>query len=466
MSASSAWNSPGTSSPLYSSGPPTPATEVEDLLDHVGQAENDADDEYILVTGGLGFIGSHTSLELLKAGYDIIIVDNLSNSYEDVYSRILLAAKLHHAKASTQCPKAELCCIDYRDTDAMSLLLEKHSISAPQHPPMLAATTQPVTQKSTITGVIHFAAYKQVAESIHHPLKYYRNNIQGLIDLLTLLDTHAIKTFIFSSSAAVYGSLSETRPQSSLTTTTTPPSTTGPASTPLLREEDCVHTPESYLDPETLTQKTTPQGCTGITNPYGRTKFFAEAILSDICASDPHWTVLALRYFNPIGCDSSGLLGEDPRSAASNLFPAAIRVLLGESKELFLYGSDWETSDGSAVRDFIHVSDLARGHTAALAAALGQTRPRIQKQTGFRTYNLGTGQGHSVWQVVRALEDVWEREIPVRVVGRREGDVGVCVARAERAREELGWRTERGLREACVDAWRYLGGREGGVELG
>ncbi|KAL4863288.1 hypothetical protein BDV12DRAFT_30085 [Aspergillus spectabilis] len=395
----------------------------------MGRKDNEA--EYILVTGGLGFIGSHTSLELLKAGYNIIIVDNLSNSYEDVYNRILLAAKIHHSKQSTSCPKAELCCADYRDTTAMSLILSNHATLTPTEP-----------RKSNITGVIHFAAYKQVPESITHPLKYYRNNIHGLIDLLTLLDTHEIKTFIFSSSAAVYGTLSES------TTTTT------------LREEDCVHEPESYFDSHSESQRVSTQGCTGITNPYGRTKFFAEAILSDICKSDPSWTVVALRYFNPIGCDSSGLLGEDPRASASNLFPAAIRVLTGQKPELYIYGADWDTPDGSAIRDFIHVTDLARGHTAALSAA------QLGKVTeGFRTYNLGTGTGHSVLEVVRTLEEVWEREIPVRVVGRREGDVGVCVARSERAESELGWRTRMGLREACVDAWKYLGGRERAVGL-
>ncbi|KAL4874593.1 hypothetical protein BJY04DRAFT_225841 [Aspergillus karnatakaensis] len=446
--SASAWNSPGTASPIFDSGPGTPATEIDDILDHIGRSQRDTDieEEYILVTGGLGFIGSHTSLELLKAGYNIIIVDNLSNSYEDVFNRILLAAKLHFSQSDTKCPKAELCCADYRDMAAMSRLLAKHSTPPP--PPPTPADTSPSPSsplKSNITGVIHFAAYKQVPESIHQPLKYYRNNIHGLIDLLALLDTQNIKTFIFSSSAAVYGTLSES------TSTTSP-----------LREEACVHEPESYFDTTSAATITSTQGCTGITNPYGRTKFFAEAILSDLCKSDPEWRVMALRYFNPIGCDSSGLLGEDPRSAASNLFPAALRVLTGQRRELLVYGADWETSDGSAVRDFIHVTDLARGHTAALSAAQGKLGLGGE---GFRTYNLGTGTGHSVLEVVRALEEVWEREIPVRVVGRREGDVGVCVARSERARVELGWQTELGLRDACIDTWGYLGGREGGVNL-
>ncbi|KAL4783562.1 UDP-GAL-4-epimerase [Aspergillus varians] len=417
MSSSPPCHSPGTSSPRFCSDPSTPATELGDILGpHVHE---DGSDEYVLVTGGLGFIGSHTSLELLKAGYNIIIVDNLSNSYRDVFGRILLAARLHYAQAGTPCPKAELCCADYRDKPAMNLLLSQHTIATP-------------TLKSNITGVIHFAAYKDVGESIKNPLKYYKNNVQGLINFLTLLDEHDIKTFIFSSSASVYGTLSES-------------TTSG------LREEDCVHEAQTYTDPHTGVQIHSEQGCTGITNPYGRTKFFAEAILADLCKSDPSWTVVALRYFNPIGCDPSGLLGEDPRDSASNLFPAAVRVLTGNRPELYIYGTDWDTADGSAIRDFIHVSDLARGHSAALSAARDG---RIDRT--FRAFNLGTGTGHTVLEVVKTLEGVSERGIPVQAVRRRDGDVGVCVAVPDRAGSELGWRTEKSLRDACVDLWNYL----------
>ncbi|KAL3476618.1 hypothetical protein BJX99DRAFT_227452 [Aspergillus californicus] len=393
--------------------PEVSSTELEDNLDEHFQ------DEYVLVTGGLGFIGSHTSLELLKAGYNIIIVDNLSNSYRNVFERILLIANLHCAAAGKPCPKAELSCSDYRDATAMSLLLASHTVSSSPG------------RTTNISGVIHFAAHKEVGESIKHPLKYYQNNVQGLIEFISLLDAHDIKSFIFSSSASVYGTLSER--------------------TPALREEDCVHERESYDDHTTGSRISTEQGCTGITNPYGRTKFFAEAILADVCKSDPAWTVIALRYFNPIGCDASGLLGEDPREAPSNLFPAAIKVLTGENTELNIYGTDWATPDGSAVRDFIHVSDLAKGHSAALAA----TRDGRVAGT-FRTFNLGTGAGHSVFEVVATLEEVTRRGIATRMVSRRAGDVGSCVAVPDRAGGELGWKTEKSLRDACEDLWNYL----------
>ncbi|RDW68758.1 uncharacterized protein DSM5745_08518 [Aspergillus mulundensis] len=416
---------PGSNSPRSESGLVlTPATSVEDLVSQGLGSGNDAD-EYVLVTGGLGFIGSHTSLELLKAGYNIVIVDNLSNSYREVFERILLAAKLHYAQhIEKSCPRAELCCIDYRDAIGMNLLLDRHTIRTS------------TSRTSNITGVIHFAAYKEVADSIKHPLKYYQNNVQGLIEFLALLDEHAIRTFIFSSSASVYGTLSESE-----------------SSAAGLREEDCVHERTTYFD-ATGTQHSEP-GCTGITNPYGRTKFMAEAILSDVAKSDLAWTAVALRYFNPIGCDASGLLGEDPRQSASNLFPAAVKALTGETPDLYIYGDDWNTADGSAIRDFIHVTDLARGHTAALEAARGGMVGGC-----FRTFNLGTGTGHSVYEVVRELEGVSGRSIPVRVVGRRDGDVGVCVAVPERAQRELGWTAQRGLREACVDMWEYLRGKD------
>lgn len=408
--------SAGASPPQICSDPSTPATELEDPFDNVSQDEN----QYVLVTGGLGFIGSHTSLELLKAGYNIIIVDNLSNSFPDVFDNICKAAKLHCERMNVPCPKSELCCADYQDTAAMSLLLTAHSTRSPGS----------AQRQSNITGVIHFAAYKEVADSIKHPLKYYRNNVKGLIDLISLLGDHGIKSFIFSSTAAVYGTQAE--------------------STPRLREENCVHEPEAYFE-STGERVHTEQGCTGITNPYGRSKFFGEAILADVCKSDPSWTVLCLRYFNPIGCDESGLLGENPKDSASNLFPAVLRVLTGENPELYIYGNDWDTPDGSAIRDFIHVSDLARGHIATLSAA---QQGRI---TGsFRTFNLGTGSGHSVIEVVQTLESVTQQAIPVKTVGRRNGDVGSCVAVPSRAGSELGWKTEKSLRDACEDLWHYL----------
>jgi UDP-glucose 4-epimerase len=284
--------------------------------------------------------------------------------------------------------------------------------------------------RSNIIGVIHFAAYKAVEESIHQPLKYYQNNINGLVDFMTLLDEFDIKTFIFSSSASIYGTLADC--------------------IPLLREEHCVHEPMTYHENDG-TEGLAQQGCTGITNPYGRTKFFGEAILSDLAKSDPSWNIVGLRYFNPIGCDASGLLGEDPKGVPSNLLPVVIKVMTGQIPELAVYGGDWNTPDGTTVRDFIHVTDLARGHTAALAAASGGKIKR-----GYRAFNLGTGTGYSVLEVVDAMESVSQLPIPRRVVGRRAGDVQCSVAAVERARNELGWETKKSLRDACLDMWHYL----------
>jgi UDP-glucose 4-epimerase len=283
---------------------------------------------------------------------------------------------------------------------------------------------------SNIIGVIHFAAYKAVEESIHHPLKYYQNNINGLVDFMALLDELGIRNFIFSSSASVYGTLAD--------------------GIPLLREEHCVHEPETYLDSDGA-ENCAQQGCTGITNPYGRTKFFGEAILSDLAKSDPSWNIVGLRYFNPIGCDVSGLLGEDPKVVPSNLLPVVVKVITGQNSELAVYGGDWNTPDGTAVRDFIHVSDLALGHTAALNATQnGKVRG------AYRTYNLGTGTGSSVLDVLKAMESVSQRSIPRRIMSRRAGDVGCSVAGVERAKSELEWETKRSLRDACEDMWHYL----------
>jgi UDP-glucose 4-epimerase len=345
----------------------------------------------------------------------VLIVDDLSNSYRHVFSRILLAARLHFDSTGGHCPKATLYDVDYRDMSAMRNLVDAYQLDLS-------------TRQSSIIGVIHFAAFKQVEESIHAPLKYYRNNINGLVDLLFLLDQYRITTFIFSSSANVYGKLAENRP--------------------ILHEEECIH----QAEPNQLgASHSCETNISQITNPYGRTKLFGEAVLADVARANPAWTIVALRYFNPIGCDASGLLGEDPKINPSNLVPALVDILTGKRDELFIYGSDWDTPDGTPIRDFIHVTDVARGHTAALAAAReGRVRD------GFRTFNLGTGRGHSVLELVQTLENVSGRMIPRRVVGRRAGDVGSCVASAERAAVELGWRTEKSLRDACVDLWSYL----------
>lgn len=398
----------------------TPATGRSVLFDEPPTSNVDLlslNSQYILVTGGLGFIGSHTSLELLKAGYNVIIIDDLSNSFQTVFDRVQLLARRHHASQGTKCPNVQLHDVDYRNLSALRTLLDSHRISSAWTP----------GQRSSIVGVIHFAAFKAVEESIRQPLKYYANNVSGLIDFTSVLGEYGIKNFIFSSSATVYGTIAN-------------------KGVPL-KEEHCVHRPERFPDTESMVE----QGCTGITNPYGRTKWMCEAILSDLAASDPDWTIVALRYFNPIGCDESGLLGEDPKGIPTNLLPVVVKVMTGQYSELSMFGTDWDTPDGTAVRDFIHVSDLARGHIAALAAA---TKGELLEN--FRTFNLGTGNGNSVTDVVEAMESVSEKPIPRKAVGRRAGDVGSCVAMAGRSEGELRWKTEKTLRDACADICNFL----------
>jgi len=398
--------------------PSTPGTENDTLFDDT--SHQTTNDQYVLVTGGLGFIGSHTSLELLKAGYKVIIVDNLSNSSRDVLGRILTIANSHFDSYGGQCPRLEFHNIGYQDTSAMRDLLETYC----------SANLQGKTRQSNIIGVIHFAAFKAVEESIRQPLKYYQNNINGLVNFMTLLDEYGIKTFIFSSSAAVYGTLAN--------------------GSRLLREEHCIHENDTYQDIDS-TERRTQHGWAGITNPYGRTKFFGEAILSDLVTSDPSWNIAVLRYFNPIGCDASGLLGEDPKGIPSNLLPVVVKVMTGQYQELSVYGNDWDTPDGTAVRDFIHVTDLARGHTAVLSSI---ETGRIRK--GYHTFNLGTGTGYSVLEIVAAMESVSGCSIPRKMVSRRAGDVQSSVAAVDRARLELEWETKESLTDACRDIWNYL----------
>ncbi|KAL4918810.1 hypothetical protein BDW62DRAFT_210207 [Aspergillus aurantiobrunneus] len=375
--------------------------------------------QYILVTGGLGFIGSHTTLELLKASYNVIVIDNLSNSFQSVFDRIKHLAQKHHEGHGTEMPALHLDAHDYRDTAALKKLLDQYQVESRWGSP-----------KSKIAGVIHFAAYKAVEESIRNPLKYYANNVSGLVDFATTLGEYGIKTFIFSSSATVYGTLA----------------TSGLP----LKEELCAHKDEIFHDADEVSQ-TIKAGCTGITNPYGRTKWMCEAILADLAASDPEWTIVALRYFNPIGCDESGLLGEDPKQTPTNLLPVVVKVMTGEYEELQMFGTDWETEDGTAVRDYIHVTDLARGHIAALDVA------NEKKLTeNFRAFNLGTGRGHSVTEVVDTMESVSSKRIPVRAAPRRPGDVGSCVAVATRSQKELQWKTEKTLMDACGSLCKFL----------
>lgn len=414
------------SSPFESCSPfplDSPATDASVLFDSDGYFEelqsNFSSDRYILVTGGLGFIGSHTTLELLKANYNVMIIDNLSNSFLSVLERINFLASTYHEQRGTKMPLLRLHSHNFRDQRALRQLLEEYRISS--------ETGRPA---SKIAGVIHFAAHKAIEESIREPLKYYANNVSGLIDFAAALGEFGIKTFIFSSSATVYGTLA--------------------ASGLPLREELCVHKEQVVRDDDEVERIVQP-GCTGITNPYGCTKWMCETILADLAASDPEWTIVNLRYFNPIGCDSSGLLGEDPKQVPTNLLPVVVKVITGQYRELKVFGTDWETKDGTAVRDFIHVTDLARGHIAALHAANDG-----KLKDNFRTFNLGAGHGHSVMEVISAMEEVSSKHIPVRVTGRRPGDVGSCVAVATRSHKELNWRTEKTLRDACRDICHFL----------
>lgn len=412
------------STPVESESPSlvdTPATESSVLFDNLDELLRrlPQESQYILVTGGLGFIGSHTTLELLKAGYSVIVIDNLSNSFEVVFDRINLLAQEFHDNNGSPMPTLRLHAHDYRDTSALRDLLQEYRLASRWGTP-----------KSKIAGVIHFAAYKAVEESIRHPLKYYANNVSGLIDFASTLGEFGIKTFIFSSSATVYGTLA----------------TSGLP----LKEELCVHKEEVYTNHKGETQTVQP-GCTGITNPYGRTKWICETILADLAASDPEWTIVALRYFNPVGCDSSGLLGEDPRQAPTNLLPVVVKVMTGQYAELQMFGTDWDTTDGTAIRDFIHVTDLARGHIAALSTANGG-----KLAENFRTFNLGTGSGNSVLDVVTTMETVISKPIARKAAGRRKGDVGSCVAVVDRSLEELQWKTQKSLKDACEDICNFL----------
>lgn len=328
----------------------------------------------------------------------------------------------HYSENPKSRPILRLWESDYRDQKSMTSLLQQYETTLGFQ---LNPTSNP-QRRSNITGVIHFAAFKAVGESIKYPLKYYQNNVGGLIDFCSLLGDYGVKNFVFSSSATVYGTVAD-------------------IGVPL-REEYCSQSRTVFVDDDGQ-KKVVESGCSGLTNPYGRTKWMCEAILNDLATSDPEWSITALRYFNPIGCDESGLLGEDPRDMATNLMPVVLRVMTGSLPVLSIYGNDYDTHDGTAVRDYIHVSDLARGHLAAL-----QSRSR----TGFRVYNLGTGRGYSVLDLVNAMEQVSQQKIPTQLVGRRAGDVGSCVAKASRAEEELGWRTEKSLETCCRDVWRFL----------
>ncbi|KAH8723258.1 hypothetical protein GQ44DRAFT_761272 [Phaeosphaeriaceae sp. PMI808] len=432
----------------------TPGTHRSVLFDDDVAADpldiNGSGSPFIMVVGGLGYIGSHTTLELLKEGYNVLVIDDLSNSYENVLERIRTLAMEFCTAEGKRLPALHFRQLDYRNPVMRSILASysTYKLSKPgpatmrHHPYSTLHRTdsgidmgadepqEPVLERtSRISGVIHFAAYKSVEESIRMPLKYYSNNVCGLVDFLALLEQFGIKNFVFSSSATVYGE--------------------GANCGVPLREELCVHHPESFTDSDGSERRVLP-GVVGLTSPYGRSKFMCESILADIAWSDPTWSITALRYFNPVGCHESGILGEDPRQKPSNLIPVIATVLTGARPVLDIFGNDWNTPDGTAVRDFIHVVDLARGHIAALAASAAG---RIKAP--FRTYNLGTGRGHTVREVLSSLEQASQRKIPAREVGRRAGDVGFCVAEVRRAEEELQWTAQRNLDDCSGDVWNF-----------
>ncbi len=325
----------------------------------------------ILVTGGAGYIGSHTCVELLAAGYNLVVIDNFSNSKPAVLGRV-------EQISGGKIPFME---VDVRDRSALRDVFRQHAIDA----------------------VIHFAGLKAVGESVSQPLRYYDNNVSGSIALFEVMAESGVKTLVFSSSATVYGD---------------------PQSVPI-REDFPL----------------------SATNPYGRSKLMLEEILRDLSRSDESWKIALLRYFNPVGAHESGIIGEDPNGIPNNLMPYITQVAVGKLQQLSVFGDDYPTPDGTGVRDYIHVVDLARGHLAALGA--------LSDKPGVMTVNLGTGQGYSVLDVIRAFENASGRPVPYRIAPRRPGDVAQCYADPTLAQELLGWRAERGLEEMCRDSWRW-----------
>ena len=335
----------------------------------------------VLVTGGAGFIGSHTSVELLNAGYDIIILDNFVNSKPESLKRIkeLTGKDFKFYQA------------DIRDEEAMTKVFAENKIDA----------------------VIHFAGLKSVPQSVKEPLNYYDNNIAGTVCLCRVMDKAGCKKLVFSSSATVYGSKNPSP----------------------LRED-------------------MPTG--GTTNPYGTTKYFIEQILQDLCISDSEWGVSILRYFNPIGAHKSGRIGEDPNGIPGNLMPYITQVAIGKLECLNVCGNDYPTPDGTGVRDYIHVVDLALGHIKAL--------DRLLKVKGCEVYNLGTGKGYSVRDVVKAFEKASGIKINYRIAPRRAGDVACCYADATKAKEVLGWQAQYDIDDMCADSWRWQSQNPNGLE--
>ena len=326
----------------------------------------------ILVTGGAGYIGSHTCVELLESGYEVVVVDNLCNSCEESLRRVqeITGKTLTFYRA------------DLLDRAAIEEIFDKEDISA----------------------VIHFAGLKAVGESVAKPLEYYWNNITGTLILCDVMRKHGCKNLVFSSSATVYGD---------------------PVSVPI-REDFALH----------------------VTNPYGRTKLMQEDMFRDFVVADPEWSIFLLRYFNPIGAHKSGRIGEDPQGIPNNLVPYVAQVAVGKLPYLRVFGDDYDTPDGTGVRDYIHVVDLAKGHVKAIEKMEADG-------PGVYTYNLGTGQGYSVLDIVKAYSEACGHEVPYQIVPRRPGDIAACYADPAKAAEELGWKAELGIREMCEDSWRW-----------
>ena len=326
----------------------------------------------ILVTGGAGYIGSHTCLKLLNQGHEVVVADNLCNSCEEALNRVkeLTGKNLTFYK------------VDMLDKEGLDQMFDKEKIDA----------------------VIHFAGLKAVGESVAKPLEYYHNNITGTLNLCDSMRNHGVKKIIFSSSATVYGD---------------------PAFVPIT--EDC------------------PKG--KITNPYGQTKSMLEQVLTDLHVADPEWNVILLRYFNPVGAHESGRIGEDPTGIPNNLTPYITQVAVGKLKEVSVFGNDYDTPDGTGVRDYIHVMDLAVGHVKALK--------KFDDKPDVYIYNLGTGRGYSVLEMIRAFSKAVGHDIPYVIKPRRAGDIATCYADATKAKKELGWVAERDIDDMCRDAWRW-----------
>lgn len=325
----------------------------------------------ILVTGGAGYIGSHTCVELLNGGHEVIVVDNLSNSSKESLNRVVqITGK-----------RLDFYNVDIRNAYAMNKIFAENKID----------------------WVIHFAGLKAVGESCAKPVEYYDNNLGGTLVLLQAMRAHGCKRIVFSSSATVYG------------------------------------------DPEVL-PLTEECKTGGTTNPYGTSKYFQEIMLGDVYKADNYWSVVLLRYFNPVGAHESGLIGEDPKGIPNNLTPYIAKVAIGELKEIGVFGNDYPTPDGTGVRDYIHVVDLAKGHVAAIEKIAN---------SGVYTYNLGTGIGCSVLDVVHAFEKACGRQLPYVIKPRRAGDIAACYADASKAERELGWHAELGIDEMCASLWRW-----------